>query len=550
MTVFGDVPGSVTQLLPAASVSTRSPSSATLPRNHSRASRHTGPHARRCAPSAVPVRDASSRNSAMTRCAFIVLCSAPPSPVQMQPRNHETTKPRKTLCTKASSWLRFFRVFVSSCLRVFVFSCFRGAVGSHAANSILTATRVFMTVQRILFALVIVAISACDAGAQTQRITLRATSAFDGKGRTIPDVTIVVADGKIADVRSGEAVSPTYDLRGLTILPGLIDTHVHLDAHFGKDGRATSQGETAAQSILYEAENVYVTLMAGFTTVQSIGSPSDVEVRGAIARGIFPGPRVLTSIRPVNENTGTPDQIRAFVRTVKTAGADLIKLFASKSIREGGTQTMTDAQIQAACGEAASLGLRSWVHAHSPSAMRAASLAGCTAIAHGSQATDEVLKLMAERGTYFEPNIGLVSQNYLENKTRYLGIGNFDEEGFAYTAKGIPMKLEMFKRALKVGALKLIMGTDAGAGAHSRNAEEIIYRVQIAGQRAADALIGATSLNAQALGMSDRIGSLAPDMNADLIAVDGDPLKDITALRRVVFVMKDGRVYKHARHLP
>ena len=155
---------------------------------------------------------------------------------------------------------------------------------------------------------------------------------------------------------------------------------------------------------------------------------------------------------------------------------------------------------------------------------------------------------MAERGTYFEPNIGLVSQNYLENKTRYLGIGNFDEEGFAYTEKGIPMKLEMFKRALKVGGLKLaiVMGTDAGAGAHGRNAEEIIYRVQVAGQRAADALAGATSLNAQALGLGDRIGLLAADMNADIIAVNGDPLKDITALRRVVFVMRDGRVYKNA----
>ena len=381
-------------------------------------------------------------------------------------------------------------------------------------------------------------------------MTIRAQAAFDGRDRIVPNATLVVQKGKIVSLTSGGTAPATYDLRGLTLLPGLIDTHVHLDTHFGKDGRATSQGETPAQSILYEAENAYVTLMAGFTTVQSIGSPLDVEVRGAIARGVFPGPRLLTSIRPVNENTGTPDQIRAFVRTVKTAGADLIKLFASKSIREGGAQTMTDAQIQAACGEATALGLRSWVHAHSPTAMRAASLAGCTAIAHGSQATDEVLKLMAERGTYFEPNIGLVSQNYLENKTRYLGIGNFDEEGFAYTAKGIPMKLEMFKRALKVGALKLIMGTDAGAGAHGRNAEEIIYRVQVAGQRAADALAGATSLNAQALGLGDRIGSLAADMNADIIAVNGDPLKDITALRRVVFVMRDGKVYKHARHLP
>ena len=398
----------------------------------------------------------------------------------------------------------------------------------------------------LVLALVWLVMMAPVAAAQEQPITIKAQSAFDGRGRIVPNATLVVKNGKIVSLTSGGAAPATYDLRGLTLLPGLIDTHVHLDAHFGRDGRATSQGETPAQSILYEAENAYVTLMAGFTTVQSIGSPLDVEVRGAIARGVFPGPRLLTSIRPVNENTGTPDQIRAFVRTVKTAGADLIKLFASKSIREGGAQTMTDAQIQAACGEATALGLRSWVHAHSPTAMRAASLAGCTAIAHGSQATDDVLKLMAERGTYFEPNIGLVSQNYLENKARYLGIGNFDEEGFRYTEKGIPMKLEMFKRALKVSVLKLVMGTDAGAGAHGRNAEEIIYRVQIAGQRAADALAGATSLNAHALGMGDRIGSLATDMNADIIAVDGDPLKDITALRRVVFVMRDGRVYKNA----
>jgi len=398
----------------------------------------------------------------------------------------------------------------------------------------------------LVLALVWLVMMAPVAAAQEQPITIKAQSAFDGRGRIVPNATLVVKNGKIVSLTSGGVTPATYDLRGLTLLPGLIDTHVHLDAHFGRDGRATSQGETPAQSILYEAENAYVTLMAGFTTVQSIGSPLDVEVRGAIARGVFPGPRLLTSIRPVNENTGTPDQIRAFVRTVKTAGADLIKLFASKSIREGGAQTMTDAQIQAACGEATALGLRSWVHAHSPTAMRAASLAGCTAIAHGSQATDDVLKLMAERGTYFEPNIGLVSQNYLENKARYLGIGNFDEEGFRYTEKGIPMKLEMFKRALKVSVLKLVMGTDAGAGAHGRNAEEIIYRVQIAGQRAADALAGATSLNAHALGMGDRIGSLATDMNADIIAVDGDPLKDITALRRVVFVMRDGRVYKNA----
>ena len=404
-----------------------------------------------------------------------------------------------------------------------------------------------MRIRPLTLTLAALGVAAAVAAAQDQPVTIRAQSAFDGRGRIVPNATVVVQRGKIVRITSDPAAAATFDLRGLTLLPGLVDTHVHLDTHFGKDGRATSQGETPTQSILYEAENAYATLMAGFTTVQSIGSPSDADVRAAIARGIVPGPRLLTSIRPVNENTGSPEQIREFVRGIKNAGADLVKLFASKSIREGGAQTMTDAQIQAACSEAAALGLRSWVHAHSPTAMRAASLAGCTAIAHGSQATDEVLKLMAERGTYFEPNIGLVSQNYLENKSRYLGIGNFDEEGFAYTEKGIPMKLEMFKRALKVSGLRLIMGTDAGAGAHGRNAEEIIYRVQTAGQRAADALAGATSLNARALGLGDRIGSLAPGMNADLIALEGDPLHDITALRRVVFVMKDGNVYKNVR---
>jgi imidazolonepropionase-like amidohydrolase len=385
------------------------------------------------------------------------------------------------------------------------------------------------------------------ASAQDRPIAIRAASAFDGKGRTIPNVTVVVRGGRIADISSGGGPAPTYELRGTTLLPGLIDTHVHLDTHFGRDGRASNRGETPAESMLYAAENAYVTLMAGFTTVQSIGSASDVDIRAAIARGVIPGPRLLTSIRSINENTGTPDAIRTFVRQAKADGADLVKLFASKSSREGGAQTMTDEQVAAACGEAKRVGLRTWVHAHSPSSIRAAVNGGCTVVTHGSQATAAELQLMASRGVLFEPNIGLVSQNYLENRSRYFGIGNFDDQGFAFTEKGIPLKLEMFKNALKVTGLKVLMGTDAGAGAHGRSAEEIIYRVQIAGQRAADALRDATSLNAQAIELGDRIGSLAAGMDADIVAVDGDPLKDITALRRVVFVMKGGRVYKNVR---
>ncbi len=351
--------------------------------------------------------------------------------------------------------------------------------------------------------LAVLALLASTTRAQAPTITIRAAAAFDGNGRSIPNAAVVVRDGKIVSVTSEPRGAATYDLRDVTILPGLIDTHVHLDTHFGRDGRASTRGETPAAVDLYEAENAYTTLAAGFTTVQSIGSPFDVEVRAAIARGVVPGPRLLTSIRPINENTGTPDEIRAFVQQLKADGADLVKLFASKSSREGGTQTMTDEQIQAACGEAKAVGLRSWVHAHSPSSVRAAALAGCTAVTHGSQVTDAELTLMAERRIFFEPNIGLVSQNYLENQRSLLRHRQLRRRGLQVHRKGIPMKLEMFKRALKTNGLNLIMGTDAGAGAHGRSAEEIIYRVQVAGQPAADALVGATSLNAKSLGSGE-----------------------------------------------
>jgi imidazolonepropionase-like amidohydrolase len=378
-------------------------------------------------------------------------------------------------------------------------------------------------------------------------IVIRAGTLVDGRGGVRRDVTIVIDGTRIQSVdgRAASGAALTYDLSRLTVLPGLIDTHVHIDSHFGKEGRATNAGETPAQRILYAAENAYVTLMAGFTTVQSIGSPSDLDLRDAIGRGGIPGPRLLTSISPVNESTGTPEEIRQFVRARVTQGADLVKLFASKSIREGGAQTMTDEQIRAACEEANAAGKRSWVHAHAASAVRAASQGGCFTVTHGSQVTDTELAMMAARGTFFEPNIGLVSQNYIENKARYLGIGNYDEAGFGFMERGIPLKLGMFRRALRTKGLKIIMGTDATAGAHGQNAREIIYRVQEAGQPPMDAIVAATSLNAAALRLSDRIGSIAPGMDADIIAVDGDPLRDITALRRVVFVMRAGRVYKN-----
>jgi imidazolonepropionase-like amidohydrolase len=297
--------------------------------------------------------------------------------------------------------------------------------------------------------------------------------------------------------------------------------------------------------MLYTAENAYVTLMAGFTTVQSLGAAPDLELREALTRGILPGPRLLTSVAALNDERASPEQLQSYVTDMVSQGADLIKFFASKSIREGGGQTISDQAIQAGCSAAKAAGKRVWIHAHAASAVRASAQAGCFAVTHGSQVANAELALMAERGTFFEPNIGLVSQNYLENKPRYLGIGNYDEQGFRFMEEGIPRKLEMFKRALRQPGLKIIMGTDATAGAHGQNAREIVYRVQTGGQLAMDAIVAATALNAQALGLQDRIGAIAPGLEADLIAVAGDPLRDISALQRVVFVMRGGKVYKN-----
>ena len=285
--------------------------------------------------------------------------------------------------------------------------------------------------------------------------------------------------------------------------------------------------------------------MAGFTTIQSPGSASDVELREAIARGVLPGPRILTSIRQINERSGTPEEIRQTVRQLKQDGADVVKIFASASIRDGGKQTMTDEQLRAVCGEANTLGMRTMVHAHSPESIKASVNAGCQQIEHGVFANDEVLKLMADKGVYFDPNIGVVLQNYLKNKAKFLGIGNYNEEGFAYMEKGLDLNKTMIKKAVATPNLKMVLGTDAVAGAHGHNADEIVERVRQGGQKPMDAIISATSLAAKSLRLEKAIGTLGPGYDADLIAVDGDPLSDISAVTRVAFVMKGGKVYKH-----
>jgi len=205
---------------------------------------------------------------------------------------------------------------------------------------------------------------------------------------------------------------------------------------------------------------------------------------------------------------------------------------------------MSQEQMNAICGEAKSLGLRVAVHAHGPESVKRSVLAGCTSIEHGALIDQATLDLIAQHGTYFDPNIDLVFRNYFENKSHYIGIGNYTAEGFAQMEQAVPKALHVFQMGLKTPGLKMVFGTDAVAGSHGRNFQELEYRVRKGGQSPIDAITSATSLAAQSLGIGDHVGSLSPGYAADIIAVRGNPLTDIGALEHVVFVMRNGVVYR------
>ena len=382
---------------------------------------------------------------------------------------------------------------------------------------------------------------ALAAGAQT-RIVLRTGTLLDGKGGVFHDRQIVIEGAKIVAVEpaSGKA---TYDLRGLTVMPGWIDTHVHINWHMDANHKSYSAREAPELNALYTAGDAWMTLEGGFTTVQSVGARMDGLVRDRINEGVIPGPRLLTSLIQITAASGEPrgdiESLRALVRKTKEDGADVIKLFATSGLGAGGGQTMTGEQIQAVCQEAKAVGLRSVVHAIGDAGARAAVDAGCTSIEHGTFLTDATLDDMAKRGTYFDPNL-LVLHNYLDNRASF----TFNQQALDTLEKGIKPTEDVLERA-RARHLKIVFGTDAVAGSHGRNAEEFIYRVRDAHEKPMDAIISATSMSAEALGLGNEIGSVAPGYQADLVATDGNPLEDITAVRRVVFVMKGGQIYKH-----
>lgn len=386
------------------------------------------------------------------------------------------------------------------------------------------------------------------ADAEGEPITIRVGRMIDGVGGTREEVRVTVAGDRITRVdRLRGAVD--HELPDLTLMPGWIDTHVHLGSHFDAGGRVHgapgAPEESEAERMLHMVANAWRTLQAGFTTVQSLGGEIDAPLRDRIAAGEIPGPRVLTSLRPVTAATGNVEAIRAFVRQLKTDGADVVKIFASGSIRDGGGRTLSDEQIEAACGEARAQGLRSTVHAYGSEVVSAVARAGCTQVEHANRYDADTIAVLAEHGTFVGFHTGLLWDNYAANRQRYIGVGNYTEIGFERMREARRIGLETLRETLRNEDVQIVFGTDATAGAHGRNFEEFIVRVDEARQNPMDAIISATSRAARSIGMEDRLGQIAPGFIADLVGVEGNPLSNITAVRNVRFVMRDGIIYRN-----
>lgn len=385
------------------------------------------------------------------------------------------------------------------------------------------------------------------AAAHGDTIAIRAPRVIDGRGHVLRNAAVIV-DGHTIVAIDEHPKAVDIDLSDATLMPGGIDTHVHIGWHFDAKGKSApgeaDSKEPPAELALFAAENAYRTLLGGVTTVQSLGAPIDKTLREAINRGTLPGPRILTAIEPIFDAKMTVEQLREHVNKMADEGADVIKVFASQSIRTGGGPTMSQEQMNAICGEAKARKLRVAVHAHGPESVTRAVNAGCTSVEHGALIGQTELDLMAAHGIYFDPNTDLIFRNYFENKEHFLGTEGYTEEGFEAMHKAVPLILEVFKKGLRTKGLKMVFGTDALAGSHGRNFQELEYRVRTGGQSPMDAITSATSLAAESLRLGTRIGTIGPGYEADLIAVAGDPLKDIGALEHVVFVMKGGKIVK------
>lgn len=386
------------------------------------------------------------------------------------------------------------------------------------------------------------------------RVYVRAARMFDANaGRVIADAVVVLKGERIVQVGAALSIprgARVYDLGDVTLLPGLIDAHTHITYHFDKTGRFGITGDaTAEEALKYAEENARTTLEAGFTTIRNLGAGGrvDVRLRDEINRGDVRGPRMIVSGEPLTgdvlsdvyeDREARLRRVREFVRARVSEGVDVIKVF--EGVEADGSPTFSEAEIRAIVEEAARAGLRVAVHAHEAAAVKAAVRGGCASIEHGSFLDSEAIKLLATRHTALVPTLYLPT-HYLEHRERFVA---FDPLTWAFFEKLRGGNLSNAASAKKAGVW-IVCGSDAVAGLHGNNAREIIWLVK-AGLTPAEALRAATADAARLLGLEGKVGVIAPGAFADIVAVPGDPTRDINVVERISFVMKGGEVIKGA----
>jgi len=400
--------------------------------------------------------------------------------------------------------------------------------------------------------LLALALTLLAAQVAAQSLAITSGRMIDGHGELVEGVVVVTGETIDKIATAPPAGTEVIDLSGYTVLPGLIDCHVHITNHFGRDARPSANS-------LWGAYSARMLLMSGFTTVRTLGSGGyeDVDLRNAINDGLLPGPRLLVSGRGLSDGDAAAAEgdrvaqgaaaadeatMRAEARARIERSIDWLKIFATRSSRSGGTATYSLEQLEWAMDEARKAGIPVSTHAHAAEGARRAIAAGARTLEHGALLDDDVLEMMVERKVFYSPNLYL-GEYYLDHGDEF----GFSAEALEWTAKLLPTRTDVFRRAAARG-VAIIFSTDANSGWvwSGETAIELERRVA-AGQSTKDALVSATSRAAEALFMADDVGDLKPGLKADIIAVDGDPLEDISALGRVVFVMKGGTIYKRPK---
>lgn len=386
------------------------------------------------------------------------------------------------------------------------------------------------------------------------------------------EMTIITEGNKIIEVMKGYSpagkTDKIIDLKSKTVMPGLMDTHVHMEGET-KKGAVADRFTMNPPDIAFESvQYAKTTLMAGFTTVRDLGgSGVNISMRNAVNKGWIVGPRIYTAGKaigttgghadptngyrknlmgdpgPVDGVINGPDEARKAVRQRYKGGADLIKITATAGVlsqaKDASGAQFTDEELKAIVETAKDYGFKVAAHAHGAEGMKRAIRAGVTSIEHGTYMDDEAIELFKKYGAWYVPTI--IAGKSVADSAKTPGY---------YSALVTPKALEIgpkiqttFAKAYKAG-VKIAFGTDAGVYAHGKNWKEFVYMTE-AGMPVLEAIKSATVSASELLGISDQLGSIEKGKLADIIAVDGDPVRDIQSMGRVKFVMKNGVVYKN-----